>query len=98
MILYFLIHDLLILLFSVFRSLVAKIIDIPMFNPELYKPCPSVTMHQFFSFAHRTDPLTLVMDLAHECKYSSSSFYLQASHFCEAYWLKSILCVIGTLQ
>ena len=56
---------------SVFRNLVAKIIDVPMFNPELVKPCPNITMHQFFSYAAHNDPLVLVMNIASECKYRS---------------------------
>jgi hypothetical protein len=35
---------------KVFRVFVARVLDVPSFDPESLKPCPNVTMHQLFNF------------------------------------------------
>ncbi len=41
--------DYFLVYFSVFRSVLARILDIPAFDPEINTP-PNVTLHQLFTF------------------------------------------------
>ena len=53
--------------FSVFRILVARILDVALFDPEL-QPNVRVTMHQFFSFMEDKEELEdYLKHLAGEC-------------------------------